>query len=90
MNIVGREEPKDHRWEEEMISGTSSVNPLERKEHQFPNHNELIYKFVMNMLKDQRSISVTYDTDGPGLDDEDEYITDLHIRTSKRNIKARY
>jgi len=57
---------------------------------EMPNHNKLIYQFAMQMLENQRSVSVTYDTFESGKDLKEEHIIALEIRTNKRSIKARY
>jgi hypothetical protein len=78
----------DHgTWETKMISEVKKITSDVKFE--MPNHNKLIYQFVTSMLKNQRTVSVTYDT----LDNdnnEEECLLELEIRTNRRIINAIY
>ena len=86
--------PGDYEWldshEEKETYDDKVRDGVQEPPFQFPNHNELIYKFITNMLKDKRSISITYNTFESGKDIKEEYILGLEISTNKRSIKAKY
>ena len=78
------------KFEPDYIKKDKEISLPKKEEFVMPNHNKLILKYCISLLKGARTKSVYYETP-KGIDEKElEQIQKLEIVTNKKTIKAEY